>query len=127
MPFTVVPDVPKEPLMEVSTSPFETSSGSGSAQSDSLPPTNTTLVHRNSGKGRGGEGNGDANDKAASGRHVHLNKWESFVQQNQLNINIDPSIVERYVESRIVAERNELMAIAAINQTSGRNFTHIFF
>ena len=99
MPFTVIPDVPEEPLMEVSSSPFETSSGSGSAQSDSLPPTNTALVHRSNSKGRGGEGKGDDNDRTAFGRHVRMNKWDSFVQQNQLNINIDPSIIERYVES----------------------------
>ena len=117
MPFTVISDVPKEPLMEVSTSPFGTSSGSGSVQGGSLAPPNAALAWGNSGKGSGGGGNGDGNDWAASGCHVHMRKWETFVQQNQLNVNIDPSIIEGYMESRIMAERSELMAAAAINQT----------
>ena len=53
---------------------------------------------------------------AASGRPMHLHKWETFVQQNQLQINIDPDMIERYVESRIAAERAEIGAAAAISQ-----------
>ena len=106
MPFTVIPN---EALMEVSSSLFDTSSGSGSRGADT--PPNGSVMQRNA----YGSTPPNAQNMAASGRPMHLHKWETFVQQNQLQINIDPDMIERYVESRIAAERAEIGAAAAIS------------
>ena len=110
LPFTVIPSEPGEALMEVSSSPFDTSSGSGSRGADT--PPDGTVMRRTAYDGTPP----NARNMAAPGRPMHLHKWETFVQQNQLQINIDPDMIERYVESRISAERAEIGAAAAISQ-----------
>jgi hypothetical protein len=41
---------------------------------------------------------------------LHAHKWQQFVQQNALVVNVDPAIVEQYVQARLSAERAGLEA-----------------
>jgi myosin heavy subunit len=41
---------------------------------------------------------------------LHAHRWQQFIQQNALVVNVDPAIVEQYVQARLSAERAGLEA-----------------
>lgn len=82
LPFTVLPSGGQS--LEVSTSPYKTSSGSFVVA------------------GRPPDGPWPGN---SSHMELHAHRWQQFVQQNALVVNIDPAIVEQYVQARLTAER----------------------
>ena len=50
----------------------------------------------------------------------NLMKWEQYIQQNNLLVNIDPSMVESYVQARLDADRAHIEALALADNTQVR-------
>ena len=70
LPFTVILSAPSEPLMEVSSSPFDTSSGSGSMPGGPDTPPDGNVMQQAAYNSRYLY----AHNTAASGRPMHLHK-----------------------------------------------------
>ena len=55
---------------------------------------------------------------------VNMLRWEQFIQQNNLVVNIDPNMVETYVQARLDAERSCVAALAHMNPGASRSSYH---
>ena len=53
------------------------------------------------------------------GASINLTKWEQYIQQNNLLVNIDPSMVESYVQAGLDADRAHIEALAHANSCAG--------
>ena len=51
------------------------------------------------------------------GTTVNLTKWEQYIQQNNVLTNVDPLMVESYVQARLDADRARIASLAITNNT----------